>query len=261
MSLRQIILPAALLFLAACDSSSVQSGALSVMYVVEGTGATISYAGASGTEQATASGRWEHQFEAEPGAPVVLNAVSADSNPVTGSIFLNGELFRLERGLSVHLEGSTSSSQSGEVEVRGFIEARAANQISILGRTFVVDEQTLLLGRNNESVSFDAFRLGDFIEAEGRAQSDGALRATKLKLEDGDEQGQIEVHGLIEARTELSVTVSSLLFIVDDRTSFLDDDNNPISFDAFQVGDRVEAEGFARPDGTYYAEKLKLDDH
>jgi len=260
MTLRQIILPTALLFLAACDSSTVQSDILTVRYVVEGTGATLSYAGASGTEQATASGRWEHQLEVEPGAPVVLDAVSADSNPVTGSIFLNSELFRLERGLHVHLEGSTSSSQSGEVEVRGFIEARAANHITILGRSFVVDEQTLMLGRNNESVSFDAFRLGDFIEAEGRAQSDGALRATKLKLEDGDEADEIEVEGFIEELTESSATVQGLLFIVDDRTRFLDNNNNPISFDSFQVGDRVEAEGFARPDGFYYAEKLKFDD-
>ena len=261
MPLRQIILPTVLLFLAACDSSTVQSSALSVKYVVEGTGATLSYAGASGTEHATTSGRWEHQFEAEPGAVVLLDAVSTSSNPVTGTIFLNGEMFRLERGLRVHLEGSASSSQSGEVEVRGFIEARAANQITILGRTFVVDDQTLLLGRSNESVAFDAFRLGDFIEAEGRAQNDGTLRATKLKLENGDEADEIEVEGFIEELTESSATVQGLLFIVDDRTRFLDDDNNPIPFDSFQVGDRVEAEGFARPDGTYYAEKLKHDDH
>ena len=261
MTLRPIILPAALLLLSACDSSTVQSGALSVTYVVEGTGATISYADVSGTHQATTSGRWEHQFDSEPGAVVLLDAVSTNSDPVTASIFLNGDLFRLERGLQVHLEGSTSSSQSGEVEVRGFIEARAANQVTVLGRTFVVDEQTLLLGRNNESVSFDAFRLGDFIEAEGHGQSDGTLRAKKLKLEDGDEADEIEVEGFIEELTESSVTVQGLLFIVDDRTRFLDDDNNPISFDVFRVGDRVEAEGFARPDGTYYAEKLKLDDH
>lgn len=261
MPLRRIILTAALLFLAACDSSTIQSGTLTVKYVVDGTGATISYADASGTDLATTSGHWEHQFEVEPGAVVLLEAVSTNSNPVTGTIFLNGELFRLERGLLVHLEGSTSSAQSGEVEVRGFIEARAANQIRILGRTFIVDEQTALLGRDNESVSFDAFRLGDFIEAEGRARSDGTLRATKLKLEDGDEADEIEVEGFIEELTESSVTVQGMLFIVDDRTRFLDDNNNPVSFDAFQIGDRVEAEGFAPPDGTYYAEKLKLDDH
>lgn len=261
----QIILPSALLLLlvlllSACDSSTVPSG-LSVRYVVDGGSATISYADASGTIQTSSSGTWEHEFDAQPGALVVLDAVSTSSNPLTGSIFLNGELSYLQRGLHVRLEGSTSNHQSGEIEVRGFIEARTSNQVTVLGRTFAVDSQTSLLGRNNESVSFEAFRLGDFIEAEGRSQGGGTLRATKLKLEDGDDEDQVEVHGLIEARSATSVTVQGLLFEVDDNTRFLDDNNNPISFDAFQVGELVEAEGFSRPDGTYYAEKLKLDDH
>ena len=118
MTIRQILLPAAFLFFAACDSSTVTSGTssnLSVTYVVEGASATVSYTDASGNNQTTTSGRWEHQFDAEPGTSVVLDAVSSDSNPVTGSIFLNEDLFRLERGLHVHLEGSPSSSQSGEV--------------------------------------------------------------------------------------------------------------------------------------------------
>lgn len=258
---RQIILSSVLLLLSGCDSGSVQSGTLNVTYIVEGSTATVSYTDTAGNSQTTTSGRWEHRFEAQPGTPLQLGAVSTDTNPVTGSILVNSNLFRMGRGLSINLQGSSSNSQSGEVEVRGFIEARTSDRVTVLGQTYIVDGQTQLLGRNNESVTFAAFRLGDFIEAEGRRQSDGTHRATKLKLEDGNDQGQIEVHGFIEAKTATSVTVDGRLFVVDERTEYLDDNNNPISFSVFRVGDRVEAEGFSRPDGTYYAEKLKLDDH
>ncbi len=261
MTPRHLILPTALFLLTACDSSTASSNASTVRYVIEGSSATITYTDASGSSQASSIGTWEYEFDAEPGATVILDAASGDASPITGSIFLNGGLARSQRGHQIRLEASTSNPSSGEIEVRGFIEARTSNQVTVLGRTFIVDAQTELLGRNNEAVSFDFFRLGDYIEAEGHSQSDGTIRATKLKLEDGDEQGQVEVNGLIEARTSNSVTVQGLVFAVDGQTEFLDDNNNPVSFDAFQVDVLVEAEGFSRADGTYYAEKLKLDDH
>ncbi len=261
MTIRQIILPAAFLLLAACDSSTVPSGSLSVRYVIDGSAATISYTDASGTNQASSSGNWDFEFDAQPGVFLVLDAVSSNSNPLTGSIFIDGQLSNSQRGLHVRLENSSSSHQSGEIEIRGFIEARSSDQVTVLGRTFVIDAQTQFLGRNNENISFDAFQLGVYIEAEGHSQSNGTIQAKKLKLEDGDDQNQIQINGLIEARTESSVTVQGLVFVVDGSTRLLDDNNNPISFGAFQVGLLVEAEGFPRNDGTYYAEKLKLDDH
>ncbi len=258
---RLLVLSTALLLVSGCDSTSIQSGALSITYVVEGSSATVSFTDNTGNSQTTISGRWEHRFDAESGTALSLAAVSGDSNPVTGTILVNNNLFKSGRGLSIILQGSSSGSQSGEVEVRGFIEARTSDRVTVLDQTFVVDGQTELLGRNNETVTFDVFRLGEFIEAEGRRQSDGINRATKLKLEDGNDQNQIEVHGFIEAKTATSVTVDGRLFVVDERTEYLDNNNNPITYDVFRVGDRVEADGFARPDGSYYAEKLKLDDH
>ena len=129
MTSRQLILPSLFLALSACDSSTVTSNAHSVRYVVEGTSATVSYADGSGNIQISTSGHWEHQYEAAPGATLLLDAASDNADDVTGSIFLDGALFRMERGLSVHLEGSTSNHQSGEIEVRGFIEARTSDRM------------------------------------------------------------------------------------------------------------------------------------
>jgi hypothetical protein len=256
----RLLLLLAGVLLAACDSAPDQSGALGVRYLVEGAPAAISFIGAEGPAETESTGAWEHRFEAPPGTLLSLQATSSSGAPLTASIFLNDVPFRVGRGLSVALDASTSGYQSGEVELHGFIEALATDRVTVLSLGFLIDERTELLGRDNEAVPLSAFRVGDYVEVEGRARGDGLFSAEKLKLEDGTADDEVELHGIVEARTESSLTVQGVLFEVDERTELLDDDNRPVTFDAFQVGERVEVEGFARPDDTHYAEKVKLDD-
>lgn len=70
----------------------------------------------------------------------------------------------------------------------------------------------------------------------------------------------VEVHGPIQARDENGLTVQDLRFHVHPRTEFLDDDNNPISFEAFTIGDFVEVEGTRLSTDALRVDKVKFDD-
>ena len=77
---------ALVLGLAACDAAGPggpSADPVSVRFVVDGD-ADVSYSeGASSSQTATATGRWEHRFEAEPGAELTLAAVSRSGQPIT----------------------------------------------------------------------------------------------------------------------------------------------------------------------------------
>lgn len=253
-----MFLSVALVLMAGCDSTSPASENVDVHYVVEGAPAAITFVDEDGLADIQTDGSWEHTFTASTSREFGFRATSLTGDLLTGSIFVDNRLARTERAIHVDLRFTPSDSTNSEVEVRGFIEARTQSSVTVLGTTFRVDEQTVLLDNRNNPIDYSAFVLGTFVEAEGRAISSGNYLATKLKLEDGDDE--IEVHGRIEEINGSSFRVNGILFVVNDQTEFLDDENNPISFDQFRLNDLVEAEGYEGGNGEYVAEKIKLDD-
>ena len=267
---RMLVLFALATGLAACDMTTAGPGdTLAVRYVADGSPATITFTTTDGPSQASSTGHWEHAFEANARTELSLEALSSTGAPLTASIFIDGALFRSQRGLNVRLDASTSEYESGEVEVHGYVEAVGADRVTGLGLTFVVDDQTDLLGRSNEAIPLDSFKLGTYVEAEGHIRSDGVVTAKKIKLEDGEdeedgehgEEDDLEVEGTIQALTASSLTVQNIVFEVDVNTELLDRDNHAVAFSAFHLGDSVEVEGSSRPDGTAHALKVKLEDN
>jgi hypothetical protein len=78
--------------------------------------------------------------------------------------------------------------------------------------------------------------------------------------DDGHSDGnEFEVHGLIASKATDSLVVSGQTYLVLESTEMLDDDNNPVSYSYFEVGDCVEVEGH-RVGEEYRLEKIKEDD-
>jgi hypothetical protein len=258
--LRAPLLALALAALAGCDTGGPDSdGTLDVRYTVGGAPAEVVYGNANSPEAAVTTGDWEDHYTATPGERLVLQATSLSGVPVTAIIYVEGTPFRADRGLDVLLDAPTDGYEAGEVEVHGFIEAVSAARVTVLGLTFVVGEQTALLGLDAQPAPFGAFTLGAFAEAEGRRRDDGLYDAEVLRLEGSGDDGQIEVEGTIEALTATSVALAGYVFVVDEFTRCLDADNHPIPFSTFRVGDHAEVEGYERAGGALYAETLKLD--
>ena len=255
------------LILSACDAGTAPQA--SVRYTVDGP-AAVTFTGADGTsETSSTSAAWQTEVDVEPGTAVVLAATSATGAPVTASVFVDDALVGSRRGRSVRI-GSSSDDSGDEAEVRGPVEVLGADRVTVAGRVFVVDASTRLYDRDNGTVPLATFAVGTYVEAEGRPRGDGTFQAKKVKLEDesnsddddsGDDSGQeVEVHGSVQAIDDASMTVGGRRFLTGPATRYLDDDNNPLSRDAFRVGDLVEAEGHARADGTVQAKKIKHDD-
>ncbi len=248
----------ALVTLAGCDAFGPQDD-VEVHYLVEGD-AAVTYLAADGLDQVQARGSWEVRFAAPPTAALSIEATSSNGAPIRAQIEVDGVVVRATQGLSVRLDARTDDGASGEIEVHGTVETVGADRLTVLGRVFVVDGATELLGRDNEAIPFEALTVGTFVEAEGRPAGDGTFRAKKIKLDDdGEGAAETEVEGRVDALDGTSVTVAGTRFAVDAATRWLDDDNNLIDRSAFTVGALVEAEGATRG-GVLYAEKVKLDD-
>ena len=249
-----------LLVVAGCDALSDAGSTLDVRYVVEGD-AAVTYLDDGGLRQSDARGTWEARFDAADDAVLSVEAVSDDGTPVRARIEVDGAVVRAGQGSSVRLDSRTDDRGAGGVEVHGPVEAVGAGRVTVLGRVFVIDGGTRLLGRDNETVPAATFSVGTFVEAEGRARGDGTFTAKTIKLDDdgGDDGAETEVEGRIEVLDAGSVTVAGTRFATDAATRWLDDDGDPVGRGAFAVGARVEAEGHVRA-GVLYAEKVKLDD-
>ncbi len=262
----------ALTVFSACDGGT--SVPATVRYSVDSP-AAVTFTGADGSTQSeVATGAWQRSVSVEPGTALVLTATSSSGVPVTATLSVDDALSRSRRGRSVRLE-SSSDDDSGELEVCGPVEALASDRVTVDGRVFIVDAGTRVFDRNNATVALATFAVGTIVEAEGRTLADGSVRASKVKLEDDcdddggsggngdddDEDGpEIEIHGSIQAIDAASMTVGGRVFATDAATRYFDDRHTPIARSAFQVGERVEAEGHARADGTVLAKTIKRDD-
>ena len=256
--------------LAACDAGDSGAASVRVGYAVDGA-AAVTYLDADGTIRSVdVSDAWALEVSASAGQTLVLTAESATGDDVTATITLGDAVVASRRGVSVHVEHA-ASDDAGETEVYGPVEALSGDRVTVAGLVFVVTPSTRLYDRDNQTVPLSTFSPGTYVEAEGYAQSDGTYRADKIKLEDpdGDDDHEddghgggagIEVHGLLQAIDATGFDVADRRFVTDDATEYLDDEGDPISRDAFRVGDLVEVEGAPRPDGLLRAEKLKLDD-
>lgn len=166
-------------------------------------------------------------------------------------------------GSGASLEGSDDDDQ-GEAELKGAVQSVTPPSLKVGGRTVVTNASTKILGKHDAPIALTDIHPGDTVEVKGTAQADGSILATRVKLEDadddhGDEQ-EVELEGKIESKGASSITVSGRTATVDGSTRILDNKNNPIAFSVLKVGDRVEVEGKKSSTGDIQATKIKLDD-
>ncbi|NIR63832.1 MAG: hypothetical protein GWN00_02365, partial [Aliifodinibius sp.] len=184
-------------------------------------------------------------------------------NPISFSDLQVGDFVEVEADLQpdgTYLATRIELEDDGEeIEVEGHIEAIGADSVVVNSIVFFVDSSTVILDDDNNPISFSDLEVGDEVEITAILRPDGTYLATRIKLED-DELGEIEVEGHIEAIGADSVVVNSIVFFVNSSTVILDDDNNPISLSDLGVGDEVEITAILRPDGTYLATRIKLED-
>ncbi|MEP0813644.1 MAG: hypothetical protein HRF49_03135 [bacterium] len=107
------------------------------------------------------------------------------------------------------------------------------------------------------TTTFDANLDGSFDDDSGHADddNDGIEDEREEEDEHHDDFVEVEEKGVIQSKTENSITVNGVTFTLDTRTSYEDG----ASRTGLQPGDLVEVKGYTTPLGNTYAEKVKLE--
>ncbi len=195
-------------------------------------------------------------------ATVVLDD---DDNPIPYSEIVVGIRVKVDGRLRP--DGSLVATEierddddgDNDLEIEGLITALSPDSLTVGGTTFRLTAATVYVGDDDQPATYGDLAVGVRVEVHGVYGADGALTATRVELEDFDDD-ELEVTGLIEALSDSSLTVAARQFGVTGATVVLDDNRLPIPFSALTVGQLVEVRATVAPDGALVATHIKLED-
>lgn len=162
-----------------------------------------------------------------------------------------------------------SADAAEEVELEGSVSAidAAKQELTLLGNTVVVDNQTILLDETSDrerSIRFTDLRVGNYLEVSGKMLADGRILALKLSREDS-EDGHLEVKGVCRDVnvSEGTLVIQGVTVMTDGNTEFESDDeslNQQQFFSRLVEGETiVGAEGTALGNNWIRAVKMEAD--
>lgn len=173
----------------------------------------------------------------------------------------------LQNGLMVKVEGDFRNGvliaeeiegRDGDVELDGRVEQiDLSNEVLIVSGIRVqltpntlIDDDDDDDDRRNRADDINGFRVGDYLEIEGRQRSEngGYLEAFTIEREDDDDDDDYELEARIDALSSTSVTFMNLEILL-----------NGYSTDGARVGDEVEVE-YRRTSGGQYVLTDDIDD-
>lgn len=209
----------------------------------------------------------------------VIEAIGSDSLVVAGiSFIVNGEtdvrgpngaisFTALQVGQFVEVRAdlvgngaylATRIELEDNIDVEGLIEALGQDSLTVRGVVFWVDSNTEIQGPQGQDWSISDLAVGDFVEVKATLQSNGTYLATKIELENGNQE--IEVEGVIQSIGGDSLRVSGMVFYVNAFTQIRGEDDAILSFSDLKTGDRVEVKAVTQPDNRLLATRIKLEE-
>jgi len=176
-----------------------------------------------------------------PGENIQIKALTRQNLPLLA--------LRLKRRLLI----------SGDVEVKGRIEQLQTNSLRVGGVDFLRATNTIVLDDENLFIPYTALRVGLTVEVAANRQTKGSLLAAIIKIAD-DDNDEVELTGLLNSRTDTSVTVTGFIFRVNTATVVLDENRLPTQFSGLLFGQLVEIHGDRRFDGSLLTTEIRLED-
>lgn len=157
------------------------------------------------------------------------------------------------------IEVEDGDGDGDEVELRGRIEALSADEIVVARTAYRLTEATVVEGDDGERLPLDVLAVGMVVEVKGRYDAAGELVATRIEIEDPDDD-DVELTGRIDALEATRIVVAGVLFTVNDSTVVTGRDGRRLSLDVLAVGQLVEVEGNYTPFGLLVATRIHLED-
>ncbi|MFQ5649301.1 MAG: DUF5666 domain-containing protein [bacterium] len=156
-------------------------------------------------------------------------------------------------GTLVAIRVKIEDRSSNEVEVRGAIEALAADTIRLLGISFVVDNATEVLDDRKNPIAFSELRVDQTAEVRGLRQPDGTLLATRIKLEE-----VLLIAGVLQDVVVNGVRVAGQEVLFDANTMILGRLNVFLSIEDLSTGQLVEVRAQKLNSSGFFATKVKV---
>lgn len=162
-----------------------------------------------------------------------------------------------------------------EAELEGRIQSidgRAPDLTLLVTNRTVRTSSATAIRRRGNVVGFNALTVEQEVEVKGRRRSDGSIDATRITLEDGEDeedegddedddgQAEVEVEGSISALSATSgcpsvtFNVSSQRVFTDTATEF-----DKLACSGLANGSRVEVKGLRQADGRVRAKRVRRD--
>jgi hypothetical protein len=146
-----------------------------------------------------------------------------------------------------------------DIEVEGAIESLGDASLTVLGLTFVVTDDTIIEGDDDEPILFSDLAVGLIVEVHG-ADVDGTLVATRIEVEDDFNDDEVELKAALDSGGEAQIVVLGRAFRVLPTTPVLGFDDEPIVLSDLEGGDVVEVAARRDADGTLIALRIERDD-
>jgi hypothetical protein len=156
--------------------------------------------------------------------------------------------------LVVEINVRDDDDEDAKLKLNGLVKEIGAAYLIIAGARLDVDAGT----------SFEGFAgLADLaaglkVKVEFEVRANGTLRARKIKLEDGS--GEVEIHGTITALTENSCQIGGTVFLFNQTTVVVDDEEQALLRNALYSGLIVKIKGVRQANGSLVTVRVKVED-
>ena len=154
--------------------------------------------------------------------------------------------------------GNGPGPEAEQAEVKGSVAAPKTGTCPSIA--FNVGAQKVSTNGSTEfrDSTCAALAVGDQVEVKGTRQADGSILATRVEVEKRVEQQEVELKGVVAAKTttcpSISFNVGTTKVMTNSATEFRD-----ATCAALAVGDQVEVKGTRQTDGSVLATRVKVE--
>lgn len=148
-----------------------------------------------------------------------------------------------------------TAGSGGLVEFAGGVEAISSNSITLGGRTFVVDSETVTL-RDGVQVAFSIVGLDSFVVIKASQNRNGTWVAREIKIRVGG-AAEVKITGRVDSITSPDLVVSGRMVRVTGSTTFTGV-GDPRSLADVRQGDTVTVTGLDEG-GSLLALKIRVE--
>ena len=146
-----------------------------------------------------------------------------------------------------------------EIEIIGRIDSLGIGFIEMLEYRVEIDDNTIIMNYERALLTQADLEKGQRVEVKGNLVADHIMQASRIKVKRFHEN-EMEFTGQVTMVSSSQIQVDQTLFNVTKTTILLNNQNQPLTLNLFQVGQFVEIKGIFENDGSITALRIKLED-